>query len=183
MSRQCIKLFFGKDTVAKSDNLNPLHLRWLVNSRSNNQKSALRLFELFDKFENKMHKKELSETAESLAAACFSLWRAAFLADKTGVRTEAFADARAFLGKILTDNAISYPQDRSAREWTFNYYLNNAKNSLLSIQRYRKRIEKVLNVPKKVTKGSIVAERSWDRFQNAFEEAINCLEEELMNHK
>jgi hypothetical protein len=41
---------------------------------------------------------------------CFSLWRAAFLADKTGQGTAVFASAKDFLGKILVDNAINYTQ-------------------------------------------------------------------------
>jgi hypothetical protein len=165
--------------MSKQDDLTSVHLRWLVSSRSRNQSAALRLFELFEKHSDKLHQRALSERAQALVAATFSLWRAAFLADKTGVRREAIADARTFLGKILTDNAINYPQDRSAREWTFNYYLSNARTSLLSIQRYRARIEGVLSAKKPVVKGSIVSQRSWDRFQEALEEAILCLEEEL----
>jgi hypothetical protein len=47
------------------------------------------------------------------------LWRAAFLADKTGKRAVVFNHGRIFFEKIIKDNAISYPQDKTSREWTF----------------------------------------------------------------
>ena len=31
-----------------------------------------------------------------------------------------------FLGTVIRDNAINFPQDRDTREWTVGYYLNNA---------------------------------------------------------
>lgn len=109
-----------------------------------------------------------------------SLWRAAFLADKTGKRHAVFEDARAFLGKMLTDNAITYPQDRSAREWTFNYYMSNAKEGLLHLSRRWKAVEKVLSMKQKVVRGTTSSQRRWDRHQRAFEAAVSFLEKELL---
>ena len=119
----------------KQDDLSLGHLGWLVKSRAANQLAALKLFKLFEKHPNKMKGTELSRTAQRLVAVCFSLWRAAFLADKTGSRDAVFEDARTFLGKMLIDNAITYPQDRSAREWTFNYYMGNAKDGLVALSK------------------------------------------------
>jgi hypothetical protein len=68
--------------------------------------------------------------AERLLGVCFSLWRAAFLADRTGKRTKIIEHAQEFLERMLVDNAITYPQDRVTREWTFNYYLRSARDSL-----------------------------------------------------
>jgi hypothetical protein len=117
----------------KADDLSPVHLAWLVESRAINQRGALKLFRLLEKHPDKMKSSDLSMVAQNLVAVCFSLWRAAFLADKTGTRHAVLQDARTFLGKMLTDNAITYPQDRSAREWTFNYYMNNAKDCLMHL--------------------------------------------------
>lgn len=124
----------------KTDDLTPSHLEWLVESRAVNQRASLKLFKLFEKYPGRMKSKELSQAAQNFVGISFSLWRAAFLADKTGKRHAVFEDARAFLGKMLTDNAITYPQDRSAREWTFNYYMSNAKEGLLHLS-----IEKTIN--------------------------------------
>src|SRR5688572_31783879 len=103
------------DTPASRDEIS--HLAWLVKSRSANQLSAVKLYKLFNKYPEKVKRKELSQTAHNLVAVCFSLWRAAFLADKTGMRHAVFRDANAFLGEMLRNNAITYAQDRSTREW------------------------------------------------------------------
>src|SRR3954465_12455575 len=88
---------------SKKDNLTPEHLEWLVESRAANQRAALRLFNVIEKNSKRGKKKEFLRKVQLLVAACFSLWRAAFLADKTGNRHAVLADARAFLGKMLTD--------------------------------------------------------------------------------
>src|SRR5437868_6737279 len=111
--------------MAKQDDLSTAHLEWLVQSRMRNQNACLRLFDTFEKYPEQAKNKEFHSQSQSLVAVGFSLWRAAFLADKTGMREAVFADARAFLAQLLTNNAVNYPQDRAAREWTFNYYMTN----------------------------------------------------------
>lgn len=95
------------------------------------------------------------------------------------MRNAVFADARAFLGKMLTDNAINYPQDRSAREWTFNYYMNNARGGLLDLARHWAQIEKALSRPEKVRKRTTAPQRRWNLHQTAFEFALSCLRGDL----
>jgi hypothetical protein len=163
----------------KQDDLSPQHLEWLVESRAANQRAALNLFKLFQMYPEGMKSKEFSLIAQNLVAACFSLWRAAFLADKTGKRHAVFEDARNFLGKMLVDNAITYPQDRSAREWTFNYYMNNAKDCLLHLSKKWEAIETVLSLEKRVVKKTTTSQRRWDRHHKAFEFAVRCLAAEL----
>ena len=104
----------------KKDDISPSHLQWLVDSRTANQNAALKLYTLLCDHSEQMVTKEWFAKAQHLVAACFSLWRAAFLADKGVKRSEVQAHARTFLAKILVDNAITYPQDRSTRNWTFN---------------------------------------------------------------
>ena len=43
-------------------------------------------------------------------------------------------DAKDFLGLLLRDNAINYPQDRQTRAWTGGYYLNNANLRLVIVK-------------------------------------------------
>ena len=126
-----------------------------------------------------MKNKAMNSTTQTFVAVAFSLWRAALLADKTGKRLAVFEDARAFLGKLLTDNAINYPQDRSAREWTFNYYMVYASKGLVDLSKRWNKISVVLSAHKKVVKGTTVAQRRWDRHQLAFETAVECLRLEL----
>jgi hypothetical protein len=127
-----------------------------------------------------MKSKELSQVAQNLVAVCFSLWRAAFLADKTGTRHAVLQDARTFSGKMLTDNAITYPQDRSAREWTFNYYMNGAKDCLMHLADRWEHIRTVLSRPRRVVKGTTAPQRRWNRHQEAFEAAVQSLENDLL---
>jgi len=163
----------------KTDDLSPEHLSWLVRSRSANQQAALRLYDLFEKYPKRMRGRDLSRTAQTLVAVCFSLWRAAFLADKTGQRHAVVEHAKNFLGKMIIDNAITYPQDRNAREWTFNYYTDNAKGGLLTLAKRWSSVGAVLAKRRKVPKGSTTPQRRWNRYHDAFENAVGCLTAEL----
>jgi hypothetical protein len=49
---------------------------------------------------------------------------------------EVFADATEFLECMIEDNAISYPQDKRSKEWTFNYYTRNARAALENLHRF-----------------------------------------------
>ena len=166
--------------AAKLDNLKHTHLEWLVKSRNANQRSALSLHQLLDiHFDPIKKSSDHSKKAQILVATCFSLWRAAFLADKTGVREVVLQDARVFLGKMLTDNAINYPQDRTSREWTFNYYMHSARANLGLLFKHWPHLEKTLSASKKPTKGTSLSSRRWDRHQAALEAAVKAFREEL----
>jgi hypothetical protein len=165
--------------MAKQDDLSVTHLQWLVNSRAANQQAAIKILDLLQRHLARMHEKTLTESAHSLVAVCFSMWRAAFLADKTGMREAVIEDAIVFLGKMITDNAITYAQDRSSREWTFNYYMNCARDGLLFLARRWPAIDKSLNRRRGIPKGSTREERRWDRHHAALETAIQCLAQEL----
>lgn len=156
------------------------HLEWLVESRSRNQRAALKLFKLFESHPTAVKNTHLHPASRNLVAVCFSLWRAAFLADQTGTRAAVFEDAQLFLKMMLADNAINYPQDRSTREWTFNYYMNNANSGLLLLSRRWKDVESTLSKDKKVTKGTTPSQRRWDRHQEAFEVAVASFGNDLV---
>ena len=164
----------------KSETPSHAHLEWLIESRAANQRVTLRLHKLLDENFEAMHKSaENSKNAQILAAICFSLWRAAFLADKTGIREATLNDARNFLGKILTDNAITYPQDRNSREWTFNYYMNAAKNWLLELSEQCPEISTTMSAGRKEKKGTSKANRRWDRHQAGLNVAIGWFENKI----
>ena len=161
----------------KKDDISPFHLRWLVDSRTANQNAALKLYTLLCEHSEQMVTPEWSAKAQHLVAACFSLWRAAFLADKGVQRSEVQAHARTFLAKMLVDNAITYPQDRSTRNWTFNYYMNNATNELLILSKDWPDIAALLKKRPKAV--ATAPQRRWNKTQRAFEKAVDCLEKDL----
>jgi hypothetical protein len=84
-----------------------------------------------------------------------------------------------FSRKNDIDNAITYPQDRNAREWTFNYYTDNAKGGLLSLAKRWNSVGAVLGAKRKVAKGSTTSQSRWNRYHDAFENAVECLTAEL----
>jgi hypothetical protein len=106
------------------------HFSWAVDARARNQRSALRLYDLFTRHRPKWTSQKGARAAQNLLAVTFSLWRAAFLADKTARRLNVFDEGVEFLERLIADNAISYVQDRKSKEWTFNYYTKNAKAAL-----------------------------------------------------
>jgi len=105
-----------------------------------------------------------------LIAVSFSLWRAAFLADKTSKRSEVFEHGRTFLEKIIEDNAISYPQDKHSREWTFNYYTRNARSSLQQLAQFWKDA-----APEYEGKKRTPADR-WDYCQSLLDQIVTNFE-------
>ncbi|MGC3980770.1 MAG: hypothetical protein QM808_05870 [Steroidobacteraceae bacterium] len=153
------------------------HLEWAVESRARNQRSAVRLLRLFTEHEALWKTQRWSRAAQDLLSVSFSLWRAAFLADKSGQRKAVFADGRDFLEKIIEDNAISYPQDRKCREWTFNYYTRNARAALQVLAEYwPEQVPEYLGMKLSATK-------RWEYCQNLLDKAIAGFEVATRNQK
>lgn len=146
------------------------HLKWAIDSRARNQRCALKLLKLFKEHSKQWSTKAWSRAAQELLAASFSLWRAAFLADKTAKRAEVFQDAIEFLEKIIEDNAISYAQDKQCKEWTFNYYTKNARAALIALNE-----NWPVEVPKYVNSNRKPVER-WDYCQNLLDSAVEGFE-------
>jgi hypothetical protein len=141
-------------------------LKWAIESRARNQKTMLKMLELFDKYESKWKSKRYSRAAQDLTSVAFSLWRAAFLADKSSKRSDVFAKGRAFLGRVVEDNAIGFPQDKQMNDWTFNYYSRAAQYSLEHLANAWKNV-----APAFVRKIRAPAQR-WDYCQDRLEEAV-----------
>jgi hypothetical protein len=153
------------------------HLEWAIQSRASNQKCCLALLGLFEEYSDIWKTKKYSRAAQDLIAVAFSLWRAAFLAEKTGKRTEVFADGKQFLQTIIEGNAISYPLDKKSKEWTFNYYTRNARSSLQNLHTYWEII-----VPAYQGKKRNSTER-WDYCQELLDEAVASFQELLKAHR
>ncbi len=151
------------------------HLEWAIESRAQNQRCAVRLLRLFVEYEEKWKTKSWAGAAQGLLSVTFSLWRAAFLADKVAKRSLVFSHAMAFLEKIIEDNAISYPQDRKCNEWTFNYYTTNARAALEMLNKHWPD-----QVP--VYKGRrLTPTERWRYCQGLLDEAVERFEEAASN--
>lgn len=147
------------------------HLTWAIESRHRNQVCAVSLLGLFMEHEQLWKTRIWSRAAQDLLAVSFSLWRAAFLADKTAKRVAVFSHGVEFLEKIIEDNAISYLQDRKNNEWTFNYYTRNARSALETLHEYWPQ------VPPYVGKKRTPVER-WDYCQNLLDQAVVAFKKE-----
>lgn len=142
------------------------HLEWAIRSRARNQECCLKLLRLFDEDPAFWKTKTASRASQELLAVAFSLWRAAFLADKTGKREQVFTHGRDFLARLIEDNAIAYPQDKTAREWSFNYYTRNARYSLEFLASYWKH-----GLPKYAGATRNAVER-WDYCQDLLDQGV-----------
>lgn len=102
------------------------NLDWLVHKRNLIQKDALQLHKILRNC-NSIRDKQDSFIAQDLVGATFSLWRGVFLAyDKESKLGQPPKHAKEFLEKLITDNAITFKDDKNANEWTANYYVDNA---------------------------------------------------------
>jgi hypothetical protein len=153
------------------------HLEWAIQSRASNQASALRLLKLFHEHEDFWKTKKPSRAAQDLTAVSFSLWRAAFLAEKSGRRVAVFAQGRTFLEKLIEDNAISYVQDKNSKEWTFNYYTRNARYFLQTLAEYWPNAASPY-----IGKKRNATER-WEYCQSLLDEAVAGFEKLLVERK
>jgi hypothetical protein len=158
-----------ENTISKESIPTPAHLDWVIDGRAKNQRAALDLYEMVKNHTPRIRKLGLLADVQNLAAVAFSLWRAVFLADRKGKIEAKLADAEYFLGKMLTDNAIAFTQDRTAREWTFNYYIDNAWYRLDRLGR------KKLDPPA----GKRTSKNRWEYLQAALDKAVSDVGKKL----
>jgi hypothetical protein len=155
--------------VVRKDDRSEDHLKWLVEKRSANQQATLDLFVILTENDNVISKNiPYANVSQELAGIAFSLWRAVFLSDLTGEIDDQLLDVTSFLGNLISNNSIGYPQDRGAREWTFQYYLKDA----------RLRLQTLAGQPPDIVELSEVyepagtAKEDWEIAQRALETAI-----------
>lgn len=159
----------------------PAHLKWLVESRRQNQEVSAHLYQLLTPacWENS----KLGYEAKTLVSIGFSLWRAAFLADKTGQLTETNIHATYFLGEMLETNAIAFTQDKKARGFTFNYYLANVRFRLAEFKADNPRFGVDPKLLKKGKLASMKPSARWRAYQQAFSDAVDHFEKRLKKLK
>lgn len=159
--------------IKKDEKLDLDHLHWSIEGRAETQKTTLRLYELFDEYEEEL-KTDYHYEARTLAAISFSLWRAVFLADRSTKVEVKNAKAKEFIGKILVDNSIGFAQDRSSRDWTFVYYLDNAQFRIDDLLLRRK--DDTDTWP---PKGQRTARLRWNLLQKLFDAEVEWLNKKL----
>lgn len=145
------------------------HLSWAIESRARNQKSSLRLLALLRSYEHLWKTQDLSKATQDLIGVAFSLWRAAFLADKTAKRKMVYSHGVAFLEKIIENNSISFANDQSSNEWTFNYYTKNARSSLTLLANGWNTLPRYKGGSRKPTE-------RWDYCQELFDQMLDGFE-------
>jgi hypothetical protein len=116
----------------------PEHLEWLVESRAQNQAACARLYGLLTP--KCWQNDTLGYEAKTLVSIGFALWRAAFLADKSGELKETNDHATYFLGEMLESNAINFTQDKKAKGFTFKLLPGGCSVPARRIQRRQRRL-------------------------------------------
>jgi hypothetical protein len=135
---------------------------------------SLQLYELIKDRTDNLPALGLSREVQELVGVSFSLWRAVFLADRAEDETRS-EHAATFLAKMLTDNAIAFTQDRENREWTFNYYLDNA---FFRLEQLGKDWTGTTALEPPATEVR-TRRRRWNFLHNAFKKAVKRLKEKL----
>jgi len=110
-------------------------MEWLVENRNAIQKTALDLYDLLQgdgrpwilADGKPMPQMQIALIKQDLVGVFFCLWRGVFLAaNKASKLGEPPAHAISFLTKIISDNSISFLDDKKYNQWTANFYVDSA---------------------------------------------------------
>jgi hypothetical protein len=118
------------------------HLAWALEHRIEIQRTLLELYEFVRANTSESLRARPSGEydfvkpmlLDHLIAAGFSLWRAVFLSESDRDFISIRLGQEKFLESVLTNNAITYNDDKANRAWTVSYYLENAKHRLAAAQ-------------------------------------------------
>jgi hypothetical protein len=114
--------------MATSEKPDVEHLRWAVNQRAEIQHSLLALYEYVRRTPSTAGYADTKVyLLDHLIGAAFSLWRAVFLAETHRTDEGIRESQEAFLAKVISDNSITFGDDKINRAWTVGYYLDDAK--------------------------------------------------------
>ena len=156
------------------------HFSWLVEGRSQNQRSTLVLYKLIKGHEDAIAQNlVLHAVAQSLVAVAFSLWRAVFLSDLTGAAGDQLIDLKLFLQSLIAHNTVLYQTDFSTREWSFRYYLDNATYRLRQLDRSS---DGSVAAVGRANAGKLQPKDDWSNAQAALDLAIANFAEALAIH-
>lgn len=104
------------------------HLRWAIEQRAEIQRTLLALYDYVrNKGSNAGYADPSVYILDHLIGAAFSLWRAVFLAETYRTDESIRQSQEAFLAKVISDNSITFGDDKINRAWTVGYYLDDAK--------------------------------------------------------
>jgi hypothetical protein len=126
----------SNDRPPKSEKPNEEHLAWAIDQRAEVQHTLLGLYGLVRHRPPPSLDDDTRYLLDLLIGAAFSLWRAVFLAETVRDVVKIHRSQEAFLQKVITDNAITFADDRDNRHWTVEYYLENAKFRLVQAITY-----------------------------------------------
>lgn len=112
------------------------HLDWAIEQRAEIQRTLLALYKCIETHHVSTSDVHHQHMLNHLVGAAFSLWRAVFLADTFRNYGNIQADQKRFLEKVITDNAITFSDDKTNNNWTVGYYLENAKLRLAQAVTY-----------------------------------------------
>src|SRR5258708_31055321 len=114
-----------------------------VDFRHRNSECALVILSALRNHRKTFKSKRNSLLIQKLIAVTFSLWRGAFLANKSNQIGASTSSAEKFLTEVLSTNAIAFSQEYKMQNWTFNYYIGNAKLGLQDLhQQYGRLVPK-----------------------------------------
>ena len=103
------------------------HLKWAIDKRADIQRTLLALYTYVRRRPVKNIKPIDVDLLDDIIGAAFSLWRAVFLVDTLREQTIVHNSQENFLAKVISDNSITFNDDKIDRHWTVGYYLENAK--------------------------------------------------------
>ena len=176
-TKKATKKHSGK---TKKKPLDRKHLDWLVDNRAATQHTSVKLFRLLKAHPKELKGSDFASPAQMLVGISFALWRSAFLSDKTGKAKDTNKDAFAFLGDMILTNAVAFSNERSTKNWTFNFYAGSAFYRLSELARtWREFRPGPLHPPW----GSRTPKNRWSVLQGAFEQAVDCFERRLKKSK
>ena len=112
------------------------HLAWAIDQRAEIQRTLLALYKFIRTRKLPQYDHDTMHIFNDLVGAAFSLWRAVFLSETFRDISTIHQSQEDFLEKVITDNAIGFPDDKANRPWTVGYYLENAKFRLQQASAY-----------------------------------------------
>lgn len=124
------------DDNSQLRDLHEKHLEWAIEQRAEIQRTLLALYRFVLSNEPSTLDQHTRHLLNHLIGAAFSLWRAVFLAHTFRDLDTIHASQEKFLLKVITDNAITFPDDKANSHWTVGYYLENGKLRLSSAITY-----------------------------------------------
>ena len=112
-------------------------IEFIINARSDIQHTLFALCRFLRDSPEILNHPLHQQAFQLLVGAAFSLWRAIFLTEADRDWKSITSSVLQFLDKVVTDNAITYHDDKTNRAWTVGYYLTSAE---LRVQEARNRL-------------------------------------------